>query len=101
MFALPTDDLPPGSPLGGVAVPGSKSVANRALLLAALAKGRSVLHGLPDGDDTRVLREALGACGIPIEGDHIQGALPSPAGPLWLGASGTSLRFVLPWLALH
>ncbi len=55
-------------PLAGhVAVPGSKSITNRALLLAALAEGESRLTGGLESDDTRVMRAALEMMGIGIE----------------------------------
>ena len=38
-----------------VTVPGSKSIANRALICAALARGPSIIKGLPDGDDTQAM----------------------------------------------
>ncbi|MGI9052075.1 MAG: 3-phosphoshikimate 1-carboxyvinyltransferase, partial [Ilumatobacteraceae bacterium] len=43
-----------------VTVPGSKSIANRALVCAALADGESQLRGVPDGDDTASMIECLG-----------------------------------------
>lgn len=46
--------------------PGSKSLSNRALLLAALASGRSTLRGMLDADDTRFMRACLSTLGIPI-----------------------------------
>ena len=49
---------------GTVQLPGSKSISNRALLLAALAKGRTRLTGLLDSDDTRVMRDALAKFGV-------------------------------------
>jgi 3-phosphoshikimate 1-carboxyvinyltransferase len=106
-LSLPDDkSLPPGAPLRVPVVPASKSVTNRALLLAAMAPGLSRLHGGLEAEDTQWMRQALRACGIAIveqsgvwsiEG----GSAPSPNEPLFLGASGTSLRFLLPWLALH
>jgi 5-enolpyruvylshikimate-3-phosphate synthase len=42
-----------------VSVPGSKSIANRALVCAALASGESVISGVPDGNDTEAMIEAL------------------------------------------
>ncbi len=94
-----------GSSLRSISVPGSKSVSNRALLLAALAPGRSRLEGGLEAEDTQWMREALGHCGIPVETKGTAwsvtgGSAPAPTQPLWLGASGTSLRFLLPWLAL-
>ncbi|HEX6156778.1 MAG TPA: 3-phosphoshikimate 1-carboxyvinyltransferase, partial [Burkholderiales bacterium] len=49
---------------GTVRLPGSKSISNRVLLLAALAKGETEVGGLLDADDTRVMREALGRLGV-------------------------------------
>ncbi len=44
---------------GTLRLPGSKSISNRMLLLAALARGATTLTGLLDSDDTRIMREAL------------------------------------------
>ncbi|HSU77944.1 MAG TPA: 3-phosphoshikimate 1-carboxyvinyltransferase, partial [Burkholderiales bacterium] len=44
---------------GSVRLPGSKSISNRVLLLAALAAGETTVRGLLDAEDTRVMREAL------------------------------------------
>lgn len=98
-------DAGPGRPLASVPIPGSKSATNRALLLAALAPGRSRLTGGLEAEDTRWMRQALVACGLTLEasGDRWEvsgGVAPAPEAPLWLGASGTTLRFLLPWLAL-
>jgi 3-phosphoshikimate 1-carboxyvinyltransferase len=49
---------------GTVRLPGSKSISNRVLLLAALAKGETEVLGLLDADDTRVMREALAVLGV-------------------------------------
>ncbi|MBK8791183.1 MAG: 3-phosphoshikimate 1-carboxyvinyltransferase [Holophagaceae bacterium] len=80
-------------------------MTNRALLLAALTPGTSHLQGGLEAEDTRWMRQALRGLGIPVveEGGawRIQGGTrPRALGPLWLGASGTTLRFLLPWLAL-
>jgi len=105
-LSLPEDTfLKPGEALGRVAVPGSKSITNRALLLAALAPGETRLRGGLEAEDTRWMREALRGLGVPLmekEGEWIiqGGVKPRAQGPLWLGASGTTLRFLLPWLAL-
>ena len=106
LLSLPQDRfLAPGEPLRPVRIPGSKSVTNRALLLAALTPGTSHLQGGLEAEDTRWMRQALRGLGIPVveEGGawRIQGGTrPRAQGPLWLGASGTTLRFLLPWLAL-
>ncbi len=60
------------APLGAaidavVAVPGSKSIANRALFCAALADGESLLSNVPDGDDTQAMLACLRALGLEIE----------------------------------
>ena len=100
------EDTAPGAALGSVRVPGSKSATNRALLLAALAPGPSQLTGGLDAEDTRCMRGALSGLGVPLEVAEdgawslTGGARPRAQGPLWLGASGTTLRFLLPWLAL-
>ena len=106
LLSLPEDKyLDPGAPLRAVQIPGSKSATNRALLLAALAPGQSFLRGGLEAEDTRWMRQALIALGCPVQatpdGWQISGGTPpTPQGVLWLGASGTSLRFLLPWLAL-
>jgi 3-phosphoshikimate 1-carboxyvinyltransferase len=52
-----------------VRVPGSKSIANRALVCAALAEGTSRLSNLPDGDDTTAMVAALRALGVDVQPD--------------------------------
>ena len=52
---------------GQVRLPGSKSISNRALLLAALSPQRTELTGLLQADDTRVMIEALRALGVAVE----------------------------------
>jgi 3-phosphoshikimate 1-carboxyvinyltransferase len=60
--------IPPGKPLSGRAVPpGSKSITNRALLLAGLAKGTSRLTGALKSDDTRYMADALRAMGVTVD----------------------------------
>jgi len=90
-----------------VRVPGSKSITNRALPIAALADGTSVLSGALESDDTRVMREALGAlgCEIGCDGDTwtvrgTGGVLRSPSEPLWVENSGTTARFLTAAAAL-
>lgn len=51
---------------GSVSVPGSKSIANRALVCAALADGTSHLSGLPDGDDTEAMVDGLRRFGVGV-----------------------------------
>jgi 3-phosphoshikimate 1-carboxyvinyltransferase len=105
-LSLPEDNTQgSGEPLRRVRVPGSKSITNRALLLAALAPGISQLRGGLEAEDTRWMREALRGLGFPLtenaETWSLEGGRnPHAETPLWLGASGTTLRFLLPWLAL-
>jgi len=91
---------------GVVRLPGSKSISNRALLLAALAEGTTVLTRLLDADDTRVMIEALRALGIPIErdGDTARvggcgGRFPARSADLFLGNAGTATRSLTAALA--
>jgi 3-phosphoshikimate 1-carboxyvinyltransferase len=106
LLSLPEDlHLGPGEALRPVRVPGSKSITNRALLLAALAPGTSRLRGGLEAEDTAWMRQALRALGFPLEEGEgtwslLGGREPRAEAPLWLGASGTTLRFLLPWLAL-
>ena len=87
-------------------LPGSKSATNRALLLAAMAPGTSILRNGLDAEDTRWMRSALKDLGIGLTESEGQwrvegGARPRARGTIWVGASGTTLRFLLPWLALR
>src|SRR5450755_499787 len=83
-------------------VPGSKSITNRALVLAALADGESVLEGVLHSDDTRHMRSALSALGVPIADagpstlvvQGGRGRLRAPEEPLFVGNSGTTVRFL-------
>ena len=108
MFALPFLDLPPMSRAGGtVKLPGSKSISNRVLLLAGLAKGETRVHDLLDSDDTRVMLDALRAlgCGVSNEGDvcivrGLGGKLAVHDAKLFLGNAGTAMRPLSAALAL-
>ncbi|TVQ78743.1 MAG: 3-phosphoshikimate 1-carboxyvinyltransferase [Phycisphaeraceae bacterium] len=86
----------------GVRPPGSKSLTNRALLLAALAEGESVLgHALTDADDARRMIEALSALGVSVEEPSpgrllvlgVGGRFPR-GGKLFLNNAGTATRFL-------
>ncbi|VVT21437.1 3-phosphoshikimate 1-carboxyvinyltransferase [Hoeflea sp. EC-HK425] len=100
--------VPPGQALSGVvAPPGSKSITNRALLLAGLARGTSRLTGALKSDDTRYMADALRAMGVDIEEPDATsfvvtgtGTLEPPAGPLFLGNAGTATRFLTAAVAL-
>ena len=80
---------------GTVRLPGSKSISNRVLLLAALAKGETEVLGLLDADDTRVMREALGKLGVSFNGNALKGVggpFPVKDADLFLGNAGTAFR---------
>ena len=90
-----------------VVLPGSKSLTNRALMVAALAPGQSVLTGVGLSDDTRAMIGALKLLGVSctIEGTTVtvvgRGSdLALPTEPLDANQSGTSARFLLPLLAI-
>ncbi len=92
------------APGGGIPpIPGSKSLTNRALLLAALADGKSTLTGVLFSDDTRVMMDALEALGFKItrnEDTHTvtvhgqAGKIPNKKATLHLGNAGTAMRFL-------
>jgi 3-phosphoshikimate 1-carboxyvinyltransferase len=89
-------------------VPGSKSITNRALLLAALGEGTSVVENVLASDDTLRMREGLEALGIAIRDGGpnqliIEGGrsrLRPPAQPIFVGNSGTTVRFLAAAAAL-
>lgn len=94
--------IPPTGPLcGRIAPPGSKSITNRALLLAALSTGTSNLTGALKSDDTRHMVNALRAMGVRIDEPDAtgfivtgRGRLVAPERPLFLGNAGTATRFL-------
>jgi 3-phosphoshikimate 1-carboxyvinyltransferase len=80
---------------GTVRLPGSKSISNRVLLLAALAKGETEVLGLLDADDTRVMRDALALLGVSFSGNTVTGVggpFPVKKAELFLGNAGTAFR---------
>lgn len=85
---------------GTITLPGSKSISNRTLLLAALADGVTVIRDLLASDDTARMLEALAALGVPLEniGEHAWrvtgcgGSLPNKQADLFLGNAGTAFR---------
>ena len=92
---------------GAVALPGSKSISNRVLLLSALASGTTRLKGLLDADDTRVMRAALKTLGVDIDetdGDCVvhgcSGKLPKDQADLFMGNAGTAIRPLTAALAI-
>ena len=90
-----------------VQVPGSKSIANRALVCAALADGESVLSNMPDGDDTVAMVDCLNELGWPSLIDGTQVTITGTGGSfidgprhLHAGLAGTTSRFVTALAAL-
>jgi 3-phosphoshikimate 1-carboxyvinyltransferase len=86
-----------------IAVPGSKSITNRALVLAALAQGDSMLDNALFSDDSKYCVECLRALGIAVETDEqaariiihgLGGVFPAKSASLFVGNSGTTARFV-------
>ena len=108
MFATPFLDLPPLSSASGIVVlPGSKSISNRVLLLAALSSGTTRVHDLLDSDDTKVMLDALGqlGCGIrhagsTVEIDGLAGQLKASQADLFMGNAGTAIRPLTAALAV-
>lgn len=102
--------IPVDHPVTGIAhVPGSKSITNRALLIAGLARGHSTLTGALFSDDTRYMAEGLNALGIRVipdaatdrfEIDGGDGVLPASEANLFVGNSGTTARFLTAAIAL-
>lgn len=99
----------PGSALSGeLRVPGDKSVSHRAIMLAALAEGRSRISGFLEGEDTLATAAAFAAMGVRIEASgarvrHVDGVglhgLHAPKGDLDCGNAGTGMRLMAGVLA--
>ena len=113
MFNTEFLDIPAlDSANGTVSLPGSKSISNRVLLLAALSQGTTTIHDLLDSDDTRVMLAGLQqlgcritpsnvAPGQPLQITGIDGFLPNNArGQLFLGNAGTAMRPLTAALAV-
>ncbi len=101
----PLESTRPAAPLAGtIQVPGDKSISHRALMLGALAVGRTEITGLLEGEDvlaTAGALNALGAYAAPdgdgkwVVGGVGVGGLAEPENLLDLGNSGTSARLLL------
>lgn len=113
----PTPPLPerlPIEPLGGpvdiqLAVPGSKSITNRALLMGALAEGPVTLTGALFADDPHFMMEALRTLGFDVEAKPeeqtarivgLGGQIPSHTAELFVGNAGTAMRFLAAGLSI-
>jgi 3-phosphoshikimate 1-carboxyvinyltransferase len=110
MTAEELEIAPARGPLhADIALPGSKSITNRALLLAAMASGRSTIEAALLSDDTSVMTAALRALGFRIEVDEaahrisvdgLGGAIPASSADLFVGGAGTAMRFIVGFLTL-
>src|SRR5438874_11091711 len=95
------------APSAAVHLPGSKSLTNRALIIAAMADGPSVLEGALESEDTEVMVKALQDLGIRVHFDvdsariaieGCGGEFPAREANLYVANSGTSLRFLTAML---
>lgn len=95
---------------GSVTLPGSKSITNRALILAALAKGTTTLHGALFSRDTRIMVAALQALGFAVKADEVAlaitvtgrgGEIPAREASLGIGNAGTAARFLTAFVCLR
>jgi 3-phosphoshikimate 1-carboxyvinyltransferase len=100
---------PTGPVRATVRPPGSKSITNRALACAALARGASRLTGVLDSEDTQVMLEGLRKLGLELTHDAARcevritgcdGQLPARGADLFVGNSGTTVRFLTALVAL-
>jgi len=103
------NEIQPVGPLhASIRPPGSKSITNRALICAALAAGTSTLDGALDSEDTGVMVDSLRRLGLAVDHDvHAAritvggcgGQLPVSEADLFVGNSGTTVRFLTAMLA--
>jgi 3-phosphoshikimate 1-carboxyvinyltransferase len=108
MFDIEFLDIPPLTGAHGtVHLPGSKSISNRVLLLAALSHGKTVVHDLLASDDTAVMLAALKQMGCSVEQagqtvviGGLGGKLINAQGKLFMGNAGTAMRPLTAALAL-
>jgi len=108
MFDIESLDIPPLTGAHGtVHLPGSKSISNRVLLLAALSQGKTVVHDLLASDDTAVMLAALKQMGCSVEQagqtaviGGLGGQLVNAQGNLFMGNAGTAMRPLTAALAL-
>lgn len=109
MFSTAFLDVPPlEGAAGTVGLPGSKSISNRVLLLAALSSGATTVHDLLDSDDTRVMLDALRQLGCGVEPGAagtvtitgLGGKAPAHPARLFLGNAGTAMRPLTAALAV-
>jgi 3-phosphoshikimate 1-carboxyvinyltransferase len=91
-----------------ITVPGSKSITNRALLLAAIGNGKTTLKGVLFSDDTKYFIQCLNELGFETKIDTTQkivevngtgGTIPKKSATLYVGSAGTAARFLTAFLA--
>jgi len=102
--------IPIGHPLDAdIVPPGSKSITNRALLLGAMAAGRSTIEGALLSDDTHQMIRALAQLGFEVEADEPNGriaiagtggTIPAAGADLSVGGAGTAMRFLAAFVTL-
>jgi 3-phosphoshikimate 1-carboxyvinyltransferase len=92
---------------GSVRIPGSKSITNRCLLLAALANGRSTIKNGLASEDADLMKTALQQLGVPIQEHNTEwsilgsgGVFPQKDREIYLGNAGTAMRFLTAAVAL-
>ena len=108
MFDIEYLDIPPLNRAGGkVRLPGSKSISNRVLLLAALSQGKTTVHDVLASDDTGVMLTALKQMGCAIEQSGntvtisgLSGRLITKKSQLFMGNAGTAMRPLTAALAM-
>lgn len=105
---MPMEDTKAAAPVI-VSVPGSKSITNRALLLATLADGVSTLHGVLFSDDSRHFLQCIQSLGFETTVDEenrtvrvtgLGGRVPLPEASLYVGSAGTAARFLSAYLGI-
>ena len=108
MFEVEYLDIPPLKDAGGtVRLPGSKSISNRVLLLAALSRGTTIVHDVLASDDTAVMLTALEQLGCSVQKNDdtvtiggLGGKLGTKKASLFMGNAGTAMRPLTAALAL-
>lgn len=109
-MSVPSVAIRPSGPVrGSIRPPGSKSITNRALVCAALARGESTLTGALESEDTLVMIDSLGRLGIRVDqadqGRTLRisgcgGTIPADGAELYVANSGTSMRFLAALVTL-
>ena len=108
MFDIAYLDIPPLIGAGGIVrLPGSKSISNRVLLLAALSHGTTTVHDVLASDDTAVMLTALEQLGCTVQKnddtvtiDGLAGQLHTKKASLFMGNAGTAMRPLTAALAV-